>query len=49
MNILISTILRNESKYIDKWYSQLREIVATQPDHSFSLSVFENDSDVNKL
>ncbi len=43
-HILISSIIRNEARHLDRWYSQIRAVVASQPQHTFSLSVFENDS-----
>ncbi len=43
-NILISTIVRNEARYLDRWHSQIAQLVASQPQHTFTLSVFENDS-----
>jgi hypothetical protein len=43
-NILISTIVRNESKYLDRYHAQLRDLVKTQPQHQFLLSIYENDS-----
>ena len=44
MNILICTILRNESKFLDTWYAQIKQIVTTFKDDHFALSVYENDS-----
>lgn len=44
MNILICTIVRNEMKFLDKWYTQIKEMVTSFKDDNFSLTVFENDS-----
>lgn len=43
-NVLITTIVRNEARYLDRWADQIRQIIASQPGHRFGLSVFENDS-----
>jgi len=44
MNFLVSTIVRNRSAHLNKWHSQLKETVGSNPQHRFFLSVFENDS-----
>jgi hypothetical protein len=44
MNFLISTIVRNRSSHLKGWHFQLQRTVASNPEHSFFLSVFENDS-----
>ena len=43
--ILISSISRNDSKYIDKYYSKIKNIARKFPEHEFYLSIYENDSD----
>lgn len=44
-NILISTIIRNESKFLDRWHQQLKELAAFHKENfRFYLSVYENDS-----
>jgi hypothetical protein len=45
MNILICSIVRNEARHLDRWYSQLKRTVVSLPEHTFTLSVYENDSD----
>ncbi len=42
--ILLTSIIRNEARFLDTWYRQIRDLVAAQPQHQFGLSVFENDS-----
>jgi hypothetical protein len=44
MNVLICSIIRNESKFLDKWYEQIRRTVKSMPEVTFSLSIYENDS-----
>lgn len=45
MNVLISTIVRNEFRYLDRYHAQLRAIhERLGGQHTFLLSVFENDS-----
>ena len=44
MNILISSIVRNEAQFLHRWYAQLKSLVEGCPDIGFHLSVFENDS-----
>lgn len=44
MNILICTICRNEGKFLQKWYDQIKKFVTECKDINFSLSVLENDS-----
>lgn len=44
MKVLICSIIRNEAKYLDKWYAQIKEMCEKFPDIQFSISVFENDS-----
>lgn len=44
-NILISTIVRNEIKFLDLWYAQLKAMVERyKGEFNFFLSVYENDS-----
>ncbi len=42
--ILIYSIIRNEAKYINRYYKQLKEIVKTFKEYDFYLSIYENDS-----
>ncbi len=43
--ILICSIIRNRKKHLDKWLSQIKEIVEYYKDqYLFDLSVYENDS-----
>ena len=42
--IFIYSIVRNESKYVDRYYKQIRQIVTSFPEYSFLLSIYENDS-----
>jgi hypothetical protein len=42
--ILVSTICRNETRYLDRYHAQLRALCAAQPQHTFLLSIYENDS-----
>jgi hypothetical protein len=42
--ILIYSIIRNEAKYINRYYKQLKEIVNTFTEYDFYLSIYENDS-----
>lgn len=44
MKILICSIIRNSQKKLDKWYNQLKNIVLTNADIDFYLSVYENNS-----
>ena len=43
-NILVYSIIRNESKFINQFYSQLRSMVQSFPEYNFYLSLYENDS-----
>lgn len=43
--ILLSTIVRNEARYLDRYHAQLRDLVAALPHHQFLLSLYENDSE----
>lgn len=44
--ILIYTIIRNRSSFVNKFYNQIKEIVSKFSDkYDFYLSVYENDSD----
>lgn len=45
MNLLICSIIRNEARHLDRWHAQIRRTVESMPEHTFSLSVYENDSD----
>jgi glycosyltransferase involved in cell wall biosynthesis len=42
--VLVYSIVRNIEKNFDNFYSQLKDIVQTCPDHEFYLSIYENDS-----
>jgi hypothetical protein len=42
--ILVYSVIRNESRYIDRYYDQVKEIVSTFPGYNFILSIYENDS-----
>jgi hypothetical protein len=42
--ILVYSVIRNESRYIDRYYDQVKEIVSTFPKYNFILSIYENDS-----
>lgn len=42
--VLISSICRNEARFLDRFHAQLRATVAAMPQHQFLLSVVENDS-----
>lgn len=45
-SILIYTIIRNRSSFVNKFYNQIKEIVSTFSDrYDFYLSIYENDSD----
>lgn len=44
MNIIICSIIRNEARFLDTWYAQIKELATSFKDDSISLSVFENDS-----
>lgn len=43
-NILIYSIIRNESPFIRQYHSQLNQIVKMFPEYNFYLSLYENDS-----
>lgn len=43
--ILISSIVRNEARHLDRFHAQIRDLAAAQTQHQFALSIFENDSD----
>lgn len=47
MNILIYTITRNSSKFIQNYYDQVNKLPALFPEHNFYLSLYENDSEDN--
>jgi hypothetical protein len=49
MNILIYTITRNSSNYIQNYYDQIIKIPSLFPQHKFFLSIYENDSDDNTV
>jgi hypothetical protein len=42
--ILISTIVRNRAKFLPLWKSQIDSLINLNPDITFALSVYENDS-----
>lgn len=42
--ILVYSIMRNEAGYIDEYHRQLKDFVEAFPEHTFYLSVYENDS-----
>jgi hypothetical protein len=42
--VLVYSVIRNESRYIDRYYDQIREMVSTFPKYNFILSIYENDS-----
>lgn len=42
--VLLYSIIRNESKYINAYHAKLTEIVRTFPQFEFYLSIYENDS-----
>ena len=41
---LISTIVRNREKFLYQWFNQIKDLVKDNTDHTFYLSVYENDS-----
>ena len=41
---LISTIVRNREKFLHQWFNQIKELVINNIEHTFYLSVYENDS-----
>lgn len=43
--ILVSSIVRNEARFLDRYHAQLKALVAAMPQHQFLLSIAENDSD----
>lgn len=44
MNILICTIVRDRVNKLDQWLDQLMDVVEYNKDHSFDISLYENDS-----
>ena len=42
--IFVYSIIRNEARYIDRYYDQLKEMVNTFPKYEFVMSLYENDS-----
>lgn len=42
--VLVYSVIRNESRYIDRYYDQVKEMVSTFPKYNFILSIYENDS-----
>lgn len=44
--LLVSTIVRNEARFLDRYHAQLRDLAAAQAakDHTLLLSIYENDS-----
>jgi len=43
-SILIYSIIRNNEKYIDRYYAQIKDTVTKFTDYDFYLSIYENDS-----
>lgn len=43
--VLIYSIIRNTERNFDRYYNQLKNIVAESPQYEFYLSIYENDSD----
>lgn len=43
--VLIYSIIRNRSNFMNKYYGQIKNIVKTCQDYEFYLSIYENDSD----
>jgi hypothetical protein len=44
VNFFVSTIVRDRQGYLSDWYHQLKQTVLSNPNDSFYLSVYENDS-----
>jgi len=42
--ILVYSVIRDESNYIDRYYEQLKSMVSEFKDYEFVLSIYENDS-----
>lgn len=42
--VLVYSIIRNESKYMNAYHNKLIEMVSTFPEYEFYLSIYENDS-----
>lgn len=42
--ILVYSVVRDEANYIDRYHSQLKDMVETFKDYEFVLSIYENDS-----
>lgn len=42
--VLVYSIIRNESKYMNAYHNKLVEMVETFPEYEFYLSIYENDS-----
>lgn len=42
--ILISSILRNDVRFIDNYYLRIKDLVKKFPEYDFYLSIYENDS-----
>jgi hypothetical protein len=42
--VLVYSIIRNRSRYMEAFYSQLKKLVQTYPQYEFYLSIYENDS-----
>jgi hypothetical protein len=49
MNILISTITRNDAHKLDTYYQQVSNIPKQFKEHNFYLSIYENDSSDNTV
>lgn len=44
MNILICSIIRNEEKFLPRWYEQINQLTKKYTDINFGISIYENDS-----
>lgn len=49
MNILISTIMRNASNSIDRYFDQINRALDMMPEHNWFISIYENDSTDNTV
>ena len=43
-NILIYTIFRNSATRLERYYSQIKNVIELHPEYNFYLSLYENDS-----
>ena len=48
-NILISTIMRDSSYFVPKYYEYIKQLVHTYSEHKFFVSIYENDSKDNTI